>query len=123
MKWLRALLFCIAVFTATVVMIDDTSYSESEADTYAFTYPFQVIKENQAVITPSALQGNITPLLTTAVLGDRFTLLSSFFVRFLALFTMSVLLQYLLRKVNYVRQKSLLWQERYSCYRLCRMLD
>ena len=42
---------------------------------------------------------------------------------FLALFTLSVALLFYERRVSYVRLKSVFWQERYSCYVLCRMLD
>ena len=94
---------CMVVFAALTVVAND-SFSQKEVRVCASTSLFSIANKEPAAFI--SFQEIITPLTS-----------------FLALFTLSVALLFYERRVSYVRLKSVFWQERYSCYVLCRMLD
>lgn len=94
---------CMVVFAALTVVAND-SFSQKEVRVCASTSLFSIANKEPAAFI--SFQEIITPLTS-----------------FPALFTLSVALLFYERRVSYVRLKSVFWQERYSCYVLCRMLD
>lgn len=119
MKWLRAMFLCMVVFAALTVVAND-SFSQKEVRVCASTSLFSIANKEPAAFI--SFQEIITPLTSFPAFGEK--LVSYCLIDFfLALFTLSVALLFYERRVSYVRLKSVFWQERYSCYVLCRMLD
>ena len=122
---------CMVVFAALTVVAND-SFSQKEVRVCASTSLFSIANKEPAAFI--SFQEIITPLTSFPVFGEKLlyliasltfiSLMQVFYsLFFLALFTLSVALLFYERRVSYVRLKSVFWQERYSCYVLCRMLD
>ena len=110
---------CMVVFAALTVVAND-SFSQKEVRVCASTSLFSIANKEPAAFI--SFQEIITPLTSFSAFGEKLLYLIASLTFFLALFTQSVALFYE-RRVSYVRLKSVFWQERYSCYVLCRMLN
>ena len=110
---------CMVVFAALTVVAND-SFSQKEVRACASTSLFSIANKEPAFIS---FQEIITPLTSFSAFGEKLLYLIASLNFFLALFTQSVALLFYERRVSYVRLKSVFWQERYSCYVLCRMLN
>ena len=113
MKWLRAMFLCMVVFAALTVVAND-SFSQKEVRVCASTSLFSIANKEPAAFI--SFQEIITPLTSFPAFGEKLLYLIASLTFFLALLFYE-------RRVSYVRLKSVFWQERYSCYVLCRMLD
>ena len=96
-------------------------FSQKEVRVCASTSLFSIANKEPAAFI--SFQEIITPLTSFPAFGEKLLFLIASLTFFLALFTLSVALLFYERRVSYVRLKSVFWQERYSCYVLCRMLD
>ena len=112
---LRAMFLCMVVFAALTVVAND-SFSQKEVRVCASTSLFSIANKEPAAFI--SFQEIITPLTSFPAFGEKLLFLIASLTFFLALFTL-----FYERRVSYVRLKSVFWQERYSCYVLCRMLD
>jgi hypothetical protein len=110
---------CMVVFAALTVVAND-SFSQKKVRVCASTSLFSIANKEPAAFI--SFQEIITPL-TSFAFGEKLLYLIASLTFFLALFTLSVALLFYERRVSYVRLKSVFWQERYSCYVLCRMLN
>ena len=108
---------CMVVFAALTVVAND-SFSQKEVRACASTSLFSIANKEPAAFI--SFQEIITPLTS---FGEKLLYLIASLNFFLVLFTQSVALLFYERRVSYVRLKSVFWQERYSCYVLCRMLN
>ena len=104
---------CMVVFAALTVVAND-SFSQKEVRACASTSLFSIANKEPAAFI--SFQEIITPLTSFPAFGEKLLFLIASLTFFLALFIYE-------RRVSYVRLKSVFWQERYSCYVLCRMLD
>ena len=109
---------CMVVFAALTVVAND-SFSQKEVRACASTSLFSIANKEPAAFI--SFQEIITP--SFSAFGEKLLYLIASLNFFLALFTLSVALLFYERRVSYVRLKSVFWQERYSCYVLCRMLN
>ena len=120
MKWLKETFLCMVRFAALTV-VANASLSQKVVWVYASNHLFSLANtETTAFIS---FQEIITPLTSFSAFGEKLLYLIASLTFFLALFTLSVALLFYERRVSYVRLKSVFWQERYSCYVLCRMLN
>ena len=108
------------VFAALTVVAND-SFSQKKVRVCASTSLFSIANKEPAAFI--SFQEIITPLTSFSAFGEKLLYLIASLTFFLALFTLSVALLFYERRVSYVRLKSVFWQERYSCYVLCRMLN
>ena len=120
MKWLKAMFLCMVVFAALTVVAND-SFSQKKVRVCASTSLFSIANKEPAAFI--SFQEIIPPLTSFSAFGEKLLYLIASLTFFLALFTLSVALLFYERRVSYVRLKSVFWQERYSCYVLCRMLN
>ena len=111
---------CMVVFAALTVVAND-SFSQKEVRACASTSLFSIANKEPAAFI--SFQEIITPLTSFSAFGEKLLYLIASLNFFLALFTQSVALLFYERRVSYVRLKSVFWQERYSCYVLCRILN
>ena len=107
-------------FAALTVVAND-SFSQKKVRVCASTSLFSIANKEPAAFI--SFQEIITPLTSFSAFGEKLLYLIASLTFFLALFTLSVALLFYERRVSYVRLKSVFWQERYSCYVLCRMLN